>query len=224
MAHQAALSGYLDEVRPQLPEMDPDLHYAIRLDVGLPESSALVAVRDLDNWLYPLARRLDSGHIASAWATKRFAGRSRIWLEPVCRIPTPPGRGYRLSLNSSYLTPAFRETIASQLVKQGAAVVAPGEPLAVQISFVVGPRRNWLNLWRPTIDALGALLGEGPKPWAPQDGRITSLGLHREVTMALWNEVLIQVHVTPAEAAVPSQPVSSARLVSDGPHRLPVQR
>ena len=39
---------------------------------------------------------------------------------------------------------------------------------------------NYLNLWKPTIDALGPILGSDSsgREWSPDDGRITELGMH----------------------------------------------
>jgi hypothetical protein len=65
----------------------------------------------------------------------------------------------------------------------------------MQLCFTVGPNRNWLNLWKPAIDALGQILGHTPAagPWAPLDGRIVDLGLHRRVDPRIANEVLITI-------------------------------
>jgi hypothetical protein len=41
----------------------------------------------------------------------------------------------------------------------------------LQLHFTIGPGRNWLHLWKPTIDALG----ENPRPW-PERTRLGSLG------------------------------------------------
>jgi len=39
--------------------------------------------------------------------------------------------------------------------------------------------RNWVNLWKPTGDAMGPVLGENPsRRFNPDDDRIVSLGLH----------------------------------------------
>lgn len=40
----------------------------------------------------------------------------------------------------------------------------PGPPpVRMQMSFTVGPGRNWLNLWKPAIDALGKILGHAAR-------------------------------------------------------------
>ncbi|WP_233414187.1 hypothetical protein [Nucisporomicrobium flavum] len=72
--------------------------------------------------------------------------------------------------------------------------------MALQLAFVVGPRRNWANLGKPTIDSLGPLLGRDPgaREWNVRDGRIVDLGLHCVVDPALRYEVLIAVRGSPS--------------------------
>jgi hypothetical protein len=75
-----------------------------------------------------------------------------------------------------------------------AAQLPPG-PVALDVVFGVGPGRSWLNLWKPTIDALSPLLGaDGTgRPWNPQDGRVVRLGLHRWAHDALRHDVDVEV-------------------------------
>src|ERR1700722_3831985 len=63
------------------------------------------------------------------------------------------------------------------------------------LCFTVGPARNWLNLWKPAIDALDQILGHAPAagPWSPPDGRIVDLGLHCRVNPSMGNDVLIAI-------------------------------
>jgi hypothetical protein len=70
--------------------------------------------------------------------------------------------------------------------------------VALQLSFVVGPRRNWLNLWKPTIDALDLLLGRTrpDRAWHPRDGRVVDLGLHCAVDGTLANDVIIGIRAS----------------------------
>jgi hypothetical protein len=70
----------------------------------------------------------------------------------------------------------------------------------LQLAFVVGPKRNWPNLWKPTFDALDPLLGRtGPdRDWHPRDGRIVDLGLHVDVDPSLGNDVVISIAVMSA--------------------------
>ena len=78
--------------------------------------------------------------------------------------------------------------------------------MQLQLSFVVGPQRNWLTLWKPTIDALDPLLGRtrDDRDWHPQDGRITDLGLHMAVDPSLGHDVLVSIAAAPAAARTES--------------------
>jgi hypothetical protein len=52
-----------------------------------------------------------------------------------------------------------------------------------------------MNLWKPTIDSLGPLLGEtrGTRRWNPLDGRIVELSLHGAVDGHAGNTVSIGI-------------------------------
>src|ERR687896_1172274 len=67
------------------------------------------------------------------------------------------------------------------------------------LRFGVSPQRNWVTLWRPAIDALGGILGEGDRPWHPCDDRISLLVLERQLRHELeWD---VQVEAWWAERA-----------------------
>jgi hypothetical protein len=87
---------------------------------------------------------------------------------------------------------AYKQQIHDQLAH---AAVLPDGPVRLELSFTIGPRRNWLNLWKPTIDALDALLGRThpDRAWHPRDGRITALGLHHTTDPAIRNDVIIAI-------------------------------
>ncbi|CUU55001.1 hypothetical protein Ga0074812_10481 [Parafrankia irregularis] len=70
----------------------------------------------------------------------------------------------------------------------------PDGGVAWQLAFVVRPRRAWPNLWKATIDALGAILGRdnGACEWNARDSRVTDLGLHRTVDPAAGNRITIR--------------------------------
>jgi hypothetical protein len=52
-----------------------------------------------------------------------------------------------------------------------------------------------MNLWKPTIDSLGPLLGDTPgaRRWNPLDGRIVDLSLHSAVDAHAGNLVSIGI-------------------------------
>jgi hypothetical protein len=64
--------------------------------------------------------------------------------------------------------------------------------MAVGLHFVVSPDRNRVALWKPAIDALGGILGEGVRPWHPRDDRICLLVLERELRPEIgWDVELV---------------------------------
>jgi hypothetical protein len=93
---------------------------------------------------------------------------------------------------ASASTMAYKQQVSTGLTD---AAELPDGPIAMELAFVVGPRRNWLNLWKPTVDALDRLLGRTypDREWHPRDGRITELGLHRTVDETLGNDVAITI-------------------------------
>ena len=115
-------------------------------------------------------------------------------VEPAIAITDPSGSQYNAHVHTtaSGSTTAYKQQIHDQLI--GASELPVG-PVSLQISFTVGPRRNWLNLWKPTIDALDPILGRTrpDRSWHPRDGRITELGLHSTVDQELGNDVLLAI-------------------------------
>jgi hypothetical protein len=82
--------------------------------------------------------------------------------------------------------------------------VPNGSAVPAVIGSRCGPSRNWINLWKPTIDALGPLLGEGDRMWNPRDGAIVDLALHLLVDSNLRWDVDVFVDVCPAKRGRPS--------------------
>jgi hypothetical protein len=91
-------------------------------------------------------------------------------------------------------TTAYRQQIRRQITAEGPT---PDGGIALQLAFVVGPRRAWANLWRATIDSLDPLLGSDGKAHERKmrDGRITDLGLHCIVDPTMGHEVITAVRV-----------------------------
>lgn len=192
---RAALEDVGELLAPVLAPLEVPL--AMRLDVGLPRSVLLLGEHDLDNYAYPLMSHLakrTTRQFVSVWCTKRHSDASFVRVEPAVAITDPVCSGYGVDVHTtaSGSTTAYKQQIYDQLV---GATELPTGPVSLQISFVVGPRRNWLNLWKPTIDALDLLLGRTrpDRTWHPRDGRITELGLHRTIDEDLGNDVFMVI-------------------------------
>lgn len=198
---QIRLAGYLDAAEGLLSLSLEKLSgpLALRLDVGLPRSAALLDQRDLDNYLFPLATRLSRAGtrtLACVWGTKQHSGNSLIRIEQAIPGPPPLFECCRtVHTTASSQSPSFKEQIREQL---GTVSPIPPGPVRMQLCYTVGPPRNWLTLWKPTIDALGPILGYTPSagPWSPLDGRIVDLGLHCRVNPSMGNDVIITIAAT----------------------------
>lgn len=192
---QVALSDFLDhaerDLRDQLRTRPP---WSLQLAVGLPAPVPLLDQHDLDNYLHPLAKRLGGRHLVAARATKSHGPRSTARLDTARPAP-PPATAHHVHTTASAGTTAYKQQIHDQLVAAGATAALPGTALRATIGFRHSPARNWLNLWKPTLDALGPLIGEGPRPWHPRDGAIVELALHSTVDAAVGWDVEIRVAV-----------------------------
>jgi hypothetical protein len=169
---------------------------ALRLDVALPEHIELLDAHDLDNYAFPLAARLTQATqrtFASVWVTKRTGATSAAAAQEAVPRATPSVGALVLDVRTtaSVTTTAYKQQIHDQVQ----ADLLPTGPVALEVSFIVGPNRNWLNLWKPTIDALDMLLGQTVpgKAWHPRDGRIVELGLHQQVDESVGHDVVLAI-------------------------------
>ncbi|GAB7005272.1 hypothetical protein JCM18899A_27450 [Nocardioides sp. AN3] len=194
---QVRLREYLDDTAQLVaPHLVANGIWTLMLEVGLTAGRDLVDMADLDNYAFPLATRLRNEGLVAVWCTKRHADTSRILVVPAAET-AGPGASYTVRTTASASTTAYKEQVRSAVVD---AAVIPAGPVQLQLSFVVGPQRNWLTLWKPTIDALDPLLGRTreDRDWHPQDGRITDLGLHVAVDASLGHDVLVSIAAAPA--------------------------
>ena len=147
---------------------------------------------DLDNYAYPLAYHLKDPGLVSVWCTKQHHEQSFVRIEAAREI--------RLSINRS--AGRGNDRVGLDRRFQGAdprrrrrGCRTASRTRRLELAFVVGPRRNWLNLWKQTIDSLDPLLGRTrpDRDWHPLDGRITELGMHRTVDPGAGNEVVVGI-------------------------------
>jgi hypothetical protein len=209
---QVRLRAYLDDTEALLAGPRIDGPWALRLDVGLPGTRDLLDAADLDNYAYPLAARLKDPGLVSVWCTKQHSERSLVRIDAAREMPPPSTDVLVAKTTASASTVAFKEQIRAAVAE---AAELPHGPVRLELSFVVGPSRNWLNLWKPTIDALDPLLGRTypDRAWHPRDGRITELGMHLTVDPAARNEIVVGINAAPGRMNVSPY----GRL--DPPHR-----
>lgn len=196
---QVRLREYLEDTAELLAPALVSGPWALRLDVGLPTGRDLIDMADLDNYAFPLATHLRSQHLVSVWCTKGHADISSVLVAPAHETPAPEPT-YTVRTTASSQTKAYKEQ--GRTAVAGAAEI-PAGAVQLQLAFVVGPQRNWLSLWKPTIDALDPLLGRTrpDRDWHPKDGRITDLGLHVAVDPSIGHDVLVSIAAAPAAAS-----------------------
>lgn len=182
-------------IRPRLDRLaDPLL---LSLDVGLPPATPLLDHHDLDNYLFPLVSHLarqTGRRFVSAWATTQTSATSYVRVEQARQVHDRPvfDHLYTVRTTASSQSSGFKQQIHDQL---SSATLIPDGPVALQLAFIVGPKRNWTNLWKPTIDALDPILRPAAprRSWNPRDGRVIELGLHCRIDAALGNDVIVTI-------------------------------
>lgn len=189
---QVQLQAYLDDTEQLLANARIDGPWALRLDVGLPVSRGLLDAADLDNYAYPLAYRLRDAGLVSVWCTKQHSERSFVGIEAAVKTSAPPPGLLIARPTASTSSVAYKEQIRAAVAECGEL---PAGPVRLELSFAVGPSRNWLNLWKQTIDSLDPLLGRTypDRDWNPRDGRITELGMHVEVVPDMGNRLIVGI-------------------------------
>ncbi|WP_176749609.1 hypothetical protein [Mycolicibacterium grossiae] len=202
---QVRLRDYLNDTEDLLAASKIQGPWTLRLDVGRPADRDLLDQADLDNYAYPLAKRLLDGELVSIWCTKEHAAHSYVRVDPAREVPGPADV---LVVETTASWESRRGGSPAQKQIMAAVAEAPAlpasQPVRLELSFVVGPQRIWLNLWKQTIDSLDSILGRtDPDRFShPLDGRITELGLHVEVDPRAGNKVAIGIHAAPGSVRV----------------------
>jgi len=188
---QVRLREYLEDTQDLLASSTVTGPWALRLDVGLAPGQDLIYMADLDNYALPLAMHVQTDQLVSVWCTKRHSESSMVRVAPA-RETTAPAEVFVVRTTASSETKAYKEQVHAAVAE---ADEIPGGAVWLQVSFTVSPRRNWLNLWKPTIDALDPLLGRTreERDWHPKDGRIIELGMHLSVDPNLGNDVVLGI-------------------------------
>jgi hypothetical protein len=189
------LATFLDEVE-ALVELVPEAgHLALELRVGLPDTKSLTSGGgDLDNYLFPIARRLGATRFDAVFGAKIHAASSALIVGAAEIMPNAREPDMKVRTTASASTRAWKEQ-----VRAGCMAATPRIPLAGAISmdleFHVSSGRNWSTLWKPAIDSLGPLLGEPDprRPFMPSDDRIVQLGLHRSIDESLGWDIVVSI-------------------------------
>lgn len=137
---QRALREFVDHVRelvdPVIETTSGEL--AVRLDVGLRETVDPLWERDLDNYLFPIARAMPE-RVVSMCGTKGRESQSYVRVQPAVEVAVVPGwqvfEVARAPGNERSWKAAVRRALA------GAAEL-PAGPVGLQLALAVGLHRN----------------------------------------------------------------------------------
>lgn len=192
---QRRLAAFLDSTVAQADPVMAGLSgpLSLLLEIGL-TGSDLEKNKDLDNFLYPLIKRLGPERFRVAHGIKGEGAESFLTIQELqVEEPLATDR-LEVETTASAETAEFKRQIRSRLHCLGAREIAEG-PVRMEIDYVVGPRRVWPNLWKATIDACGPLLGQedSGREWAVRDGRIVDLRLRVSVDLALAHKVRMSI-------------------------------
>jgi hypothetical protein len=159
-ASQLRLAHFLDHVEAlvgeELLSTEP---LALELVVGLSSGVSLTAEgRDLDNYLYPIARRLGHRRVQAVFGRKCH-GESTIAVDPATiEVDALWQPDMRCRIAASGQSLRWKQEVAEACRNAPPTVPLVG-PIALEIHYRLSDRRNWAQQWKPTIDALGAVLG-----------------------------------------------------------------
>jgi hypothetical protein len=187
---QVRLKAYLDHVLNLLDHRNAGDGLALSLAVGRREFVPLDSDgRDLDNYLKPLARAVGAHRLAAVFGRKVRSTESRIALTPARPRPEAAKQPHLVvRTHGSAGAAGWKEQIHEVCAAKFAEPTTG--PVALTIEFRVSPQRNWSELWKPAIDALGPMLGmPHPNRFHPRDDRIVALGLHRVVDESVGHDV-----------------------------------
>lgn len=163
--------------------------------VGLPAGQDLCSGgRDLDNYLFPIVRRIGASRFVAVFGEKRH-GASLLGTQGADERGVENMSEWE---SATVLTTvaaqskSWKEEVAAQLSEHS---VVPDGGVDVHVSFRVSPRRNWATLWKPAIDSLGAIVGveDSRRPFHPRDDRIVRLGLHCMSDSAIGDAVAMRI-------------------------------
>lgn len=198
---QLRMRAYLDQVQDEL-EMgtlpDEGLYLDLLVDVEHPER--LQQHYDLENYLTPIVVRLGWRRFVRVSARKQVGGGSCLAIGRAQDLDG--GKSWRIVLNAGR-GPDRRQWKAALRDQLRAIHPVPLEagPLAVEIGWRCSGSRAWVNLWKPTGDAMGPILGEpdAGNPFNPADDRIVDLTLHREVDDEMSHDIDVAMSWGPAK-------------------------
>jgi hypothetical protein len=175
----------------------------LHMDIDIREQERLLRHYDLENYLTPLFGRrwLPPERFVLVSARKYIGGGSRVLCglaEQSSKCDETSWFHFSHEAGSGYSTPRWKAALRAALAASGPSVLPPG-PAKTRIAWRCSSRRNWANLWKPTGDAMGPVLGcsDPRNPFNPHDDRIVDLELHLNLDDSLRHDVVVGIWWTP---------------------------
>jgi hypothetical protein len=191
---QIRLLAFLDSVeRAVSDQVDRPHPWAVVVHIGLPERTALQRGHDLDNYLFPIARRLGAQRIQGIYGRKRTAASSHIGITSAVPVEAARPSDICVRTTASASSSGWKGQI-HDACRNAVERPLPVGDVGLAMRFTVSTRRNWSTLWKPAIDALGPVLGipNPARPYHPNDERIVDLSLQRVIDDGYGDLVLVE--------------------------------
>ena len=193
---QVRVQTYLDKLESaltSLPRVGGDLF--LHMDIDVEKPARLLHHCDLENYLTPVVYRLGAQHFKFVSAEKRVGGGSQLVIGRADPLIDTDGlqewEHVSIRAGSGTGTTAWKARLRETLARSCSKPLPPGIPVEVHLAWRCSPGRNWVNLWKPTGDTMGPVLGEpfANKPFYPNDDRIVRLGLHLNLDQQIGHAV-----------------------------------
>jgi hypothetical protein len=193
---QIRLQSYLNELEADLNLGQHSHPLHLHLDIARPASANLLHHHDLENYLTPVVRRLGHQRFVRASARKFTGDVSSIWITKAIEAKMPKNDDYChafiCNAGAGATEKAWKEGIRNKLADTSPDCL-DGGPVSVRLAWRCAPHRNWVNLWKPTVDAMGPVLGEPHpgNPFNPNDDRIVELDTHLSLDESFGHDVVV---------------------------------
>jgi hypothetical protein len=204
---QVKLQAYLDHLMSEigsLPLSQNRLFLHLVVDVEFEDK--LLHHHDLENYLTPLfgRQRLPPSSFCLVSATKRVGGGSELSMGFVTThsqdVNANEWEHFALSAGGGTETKEWKLNLRKALELSRPNQLKAG-PAEVVLAWRCTSNRNWANLWKPTGDTMGPVLGENLSRgyFHPYDDRITSLSLHLNIDESMRHSVDVGMWWRPAK-------------------------
>lgn len=193
---QIRLRAYLDNLYAQVSSLPADrpLFLDLRIDVGDPKK--LTRHHDVENYLTPLfgSAWFDHRKFPLVSGSKNVGEGSSVTIGEAVLLDDwgLDSSWYHLSTNAGKAPTdkSWKLRLHNFVEASGVTQISENQHVEFHMAWRCSRRRNWVNLWKPTGDALASILGQsGKNPFNPNDDRITSLTFHRFDGDSVGNDV-----------------------------------